>query len=731
MLILSGLYLCLSLAYGLANPPFEANDELAHYLYIRQLVIRRQLPVQQIPAGKDYQNHHPPLYYLLGSMVSFWVDDSDLATIIKRGNPFWGYDPWAVGRDNKNQFLYTSFERFPNSGSVLRLRLVRFVSTLIGLVTVLATYGAAREVFPSHRDIALGSLAFINFHPMFLYLSGAINNDNLIIFFGACTTWSLMRLVRWGFSWPRILTLGVILGLALISKITAIFLFPVVGVGLLFTAWIRNSWRMLWRATLTVATLILVLSGWWFVRNLRLYGDPTGMRILLSSIKGITYSARPSLWQGLKGTVRFQKSLWACFGWNTIPIPYSIYWVLDGIVLIAAGGVLKLAYHCWSRGNRVRLGQIFLLVLVVILFIFAWAYYMTVSQTSGYGRYTFPALSAMGVLLFGGLSHHLRPQWTPFLAGATNLVMFSFALFCLLGILIPAYARPRLMEPAEVASIPHRLDFDFGQEARLLGYDIQSGEVEPGEKVYITLYWQELQAIEENYIIYVHIFGQQGSKIGQRDTYPGTGRFATTLWKPGDVFADRIGVPIHPNAGRPVLARIEAGLYARQTKRRLPVFDSEGRSLDQTIIGQLKIPPSRREPVVIPHPVDYSFGDTINMTGYGIQIEPEGDVIISLYWRVLSHPTQDYTVFVHLLDEEDTIIAQGDSQPLEGDYPTSIWAPGELVVDPHAISLETKEYSERFRWRTGLYDLTTGDRVPAYGPNGLRLPADQVELETE
>ena len=93
LLMVSALHLCLSLAYSLANPPFEANDELAHYLYIRHLASQRRLPVQETPAGNDYQNHHPPLYYLLGALVSFWLDDSDLNAITERGNTFWGYDP--------------------------------------------------------------------------------------------------------------------------------------------------------------------------------------------------------------------------------------------------------------------------------------------------------------------------------------------------------------------------------------------------------------------------------------------------------------------------------------------------------------------------------------------------------------------------------------------------------------------------------------------------------------
>ena len=218
-----------------------------------------------------------------------------------------------MGRDNKNQYLYGPFERFAGSGSVCRLRLVRFLSTLLGLGTVLATYGAAREVFPNRRDMALGALAFVAFHPMFLYLSAAINNDNLITFWGACATCGLMRLLRRGFSWPRALTLGAILGLALITKITAVFLFPAIGVGLLLTAWRWRAWRELWRIGLAMGLLVLLLAGWWFVRNWWLYGEVTGMGALLSGIEGITYPVRPTLWRGFRAVVRFQKSFWACF----------------------------------------------------------------------------------------------------------------------------------------------------------------------------------------------------------------------------------------------------------------------------------------------------------------------------------------------------------------------------------------------------------------------------------
>ena len=337
--------------------------------------------------------------------------------------------------------------------------------------------------------------------------------------------------------------------------------------------------------------------------------------------------------------VRFQKSFWACFGWNTTPVPYVIYWALDGVALIAVGGILLLGYRSWRCGKAIRMGQVGLLVLLAALFISAWAYYVTVSRTAGYGRYSFPGLPAMALLLSGGLAQYVPWPWRPLPAYVLLAGMLSFSLFCLLGILIPAYARPPLMEPAQIAAIPHRLNLDYGGKARLLACDVQPRVTEPGEKVVVTLYWQALKGMQgagngPSYIIYVHLFGQKGEKIGQRDTYPGLGRFPTSLWRPGDVFADAIAVPIHPEARGPALVTVETGLYARKTKERLQAFDSQGRALGHTIVGRVRIPPPEGEAVAIPHPADYTFEDGIALVGYGLECVSEREGRLTLYWEV-------------------------------------------------------------------------------------------------
>ncbi|MCZ7538530.1 MAG: hypothetical protein M5U29_01115 [Anaerolineae bacterium] len=67
-------------------------------------------------------------------------------------------------------------EAFPWRGTALAMRLVRFMSVLMGLGTVLLAYLLGRELFPVAPAIALGAATFTAFNPMFLFISGVINN---------------------------------------------------------------------------------------------------------------------------------------------------------------------------------------------------------------------------------------------------------------------------------------------------------------------------------------------------------------------------------------------------------------------------------------------------------------------------------------------------------------------------------------------------------------------------
>lgn len=58
-----------------------------------------------------------------------------------------------------------------------------------------------------------------------------------------------------------------------------------------------------------------------------------------------------------------------------------------------------------------------------------------------------------------------------------------------------------------------------------------------------------------------------------------------------------------------------------------------------------------------------------------------------LYWSVLETPPLDYTIFIHVQDINDNLIAQQDIQPFDGRYPTGHWTVGERYTTSHTVTL--------------------------------------------
>ncbi len=88
----------------------------------------------------------------------------------------------------------------------------------------------------------------------------------------------------------------------------------------------------------------------------------------------------------------------------------------------------------------------------------------------------------------------------------------------------------------------------------------------------------------------------------------------------------------------------------------------------------------------------------------------------------------DYTVFVHVLDVTERRVAQGDGPPLQGWYPTSAWASGQVIADRRRIVLPPDTPPQDLRVAVGLYSPTDGVRLPVYDQAGARQAEDRVLL---
>ncbi len=115
-------------------------------------------------------------------------------------------------------------------------------------------------------------------------------------------------------------------------------------------------------------------------------------------------------------------------------------------------------------------------------------------------------------------------------------------------------------------------------------------------------------------------------------------------------------------------------------------------------------------------PVGARFGEVIELVGYAVEGEltAGGRPVLTLVWRGLRPVEQEYTVFVHVVDEAEKRWGQGDKQPLGGSYPTSAWAQGEVVIDRYPLTIAPEAPGGLRLW-VGLYLLETGARLPVAG----------------
>ncbi|MCB9007166.1 MAG: hypothetical protein H6656_07355 [Ardenticatenaceae bacterium] len=119
----------------------------------------------------------------------------------------------------------------------------------------------------------------------------------------------------------------------------------------------------------------------------------------------------------------------------------------------------------------------------------------------------------------------------------------------------------------------------------------------------------------------------------------------------------------------------------------------------------------------VPNPSNAQFDSFAILRGYELDsttLQPGGFVTLDLYWEVIGQPPGNFLLFVHLIDEETGIlIAQRDTHPGLGNFPSSQWQPGDRFVD--SIRL----YASETMYTPASASLQIGLYAP--GENGYRL----------
>ena len=255
-------------------PPWDLNDEQQHMDYVQKISVTGSLPIlgdsrlspgitESIAAtdrwthlhlkrpssmdpstwgleGQSYQSYQPPLYYLV---------------------------------------LVAPFRLMP-ADSLFTMYGLRLITVFLAALSALVLYLVLVEITNGRRDLSLlGSIALI-LVPERAQATSRVNNDVMTELFGTLALLLIVWQWKSGLTWRRSFAIGLVVGLALLSKSSAVVL-----VVLMVFAFLKPStdgpFRYRMHHLATQLLVVVVVSGWQIGRNVVLYGDPTGSAAFL------------------------------------------------------------------------------------------------------------------------------------------------------------------------------------------------------------------------------------------------------------------------------------------------------------------------------------------------------------------------------------------------------------------------------------------------------------------
>jgi 4-amino-4-deoxy-L-arabinose transferase-like glycosyltransferase len=314
-------------------------------------------------------------------------------------------------------------------------------------LTVYVAYRMTRALFPGDAFMTVTVPALVAFQPQVSYEAAMVNNDVVAIGLTSVILWVLVVGIRDRFPLRLCAPLGILLGLDLLAKGTAVTIIPIIAVAVLLALGWRD-WRGLLLRGVVIGSPALLLAAPWYLFLFRTYGDFSG----LAQVAALQYWNRPmgSFLELLTDSEfvldRFRET-WGEFGWRLIHLRPALLWAIAIVTTAAAAGLFAYAYIAWrnvrtGQGDPVARPELWQVKALVVLLLTCTVAYLAVIQfgTSfalSQARYFFPAVNAAALLAMLGLRTLIPRQARP----AGQGVVFS-ALVLLNIVIMSGYVLP-------------------------------------------------------------------------------------------------------------------------------------------------------------------------------------------------------------------------------------------------------------------------------------------------
>jgi hypothetical protein len=421
--LIFALYALLAVGYSLLMPIWEAPDEPAHF-HLAWTIARKD---RYATYDRNYEAYQPRAYYYAASLVIRALDEF---------NPrFSNYFLPPHQPRNLRKPIAMFHWKPANYRFLLGVYMLRWINILFGAFALWLNWKAFRLLAPEKPGLRLAALALAALTPQYLHIMSSVSNDAPGTLAGALLFYLGMRFTSEPSNLPGLLSILLAVGLPFITKLTVL---PV-----------------------SAALLVIVAWGWFFNLRSKRWLVFSGVAVLLGA--GIFYVLFPETIQSALGEIKwrllsFRKNAftqkyikfimsqiiwtyWGKVGWLAIGLHA---YIVNFLTALGLTGILLQTYRLIRSKTTEPQFNLWLGTWIVGIFTILAVLRNGLTTSATQGRFLFPAMGALSVLMVGGWHTMLPERYQRMLPALIILLFLCCNMILWLTGILPAYYQPFL-----------------------------------------------------------------------------------------------------------------------------------------------------------------------------------------------------------------------------------------------------------------------------------------------
>lgn len=257
-------------------------------------------------------------------------------------------------------------------------------------------------------------------------------------------------------------------------------------------------------------------------------------------------------------------------------------------------------------------------------------------------------------------------------------------------------------------------------DVTFLGFEPLPTSWQGGDTIYLFTYWQLPSGLKDDYEVSAALVNTRNGKALRESSISLFEEYAGQLDRQSVTLQTLQKIDIRPTA--------LPGLHDLQ----LEVADAA--SDENLIISLQKVnlnPPADGYLIGEDYGTVAEIGKLARLKGYYLEstsLKAGQETELHLVWEAIGTTEINYTVFVHVYDDQEAVWISGDSVPGKGEYPTATWRMDDTIEDVHVLKAPDTIFSGTYHVAVGFYHSATGLRLEATDGEGQELNAGRVVL---